>query len=159
MQLSTYGVCGKTFSWFLIYMEYIQFLFIAIFVTISFWFSWTLEHTCDSICFWDLPHMPFTERDFGVHAVSYWVLFWDVPRDVLAAPASALCGWKGVILLSLPTRRVKYSHQYSCLHKYTNALQCLRLAVKDEQVLCAGRDRHLSTRGETLIEIWGYAGR
>ena len=32
---------------------------------------------------------------------------WGVPGDVLAAPASALCGWKGVILspylsLSLP---------------------------------------------------------
>ena len=28
-------------------------------------------------------------------------LFWALPGDVLAAPASALCGWKGVIYLSL----------------------------------------------------------
>ena len=34
-------------------------------------------------------------------AVFYTVtdaLLWDVPGDVLAAPASALCGWNGVIL-------------------------------------------------------------
>ena len=24
------------------------------------------------------------------------IFLWDVPGDVLAAPASALCGWKGV---------------------------------------------------------------
>ena len=28
-------------------------------------------------------------------------LLWDLPGDVLAAPASALCGWKGVNSLSL----------------------------------------------------------
>ena len=28
-------------------------------------------------------------------------LLWDMPGDVLAAPASALCGWTGVISLSL----------------------------------------------------------
>ena len=28
-------------------------------------------------------------------------LFWDLPGVLLAAPASALCGWKGVIALSL----------------------------------------------------------
>ena len=27
-------------------------------------------------------------------------LFWDLPEDVPAAPAPALCGWKGVINLS-----------------------------------------------------------
>ena len=34
-------------------------------------------------------------------AVIYTVidyLVWDLPRDSLAAPSSALCGWKGVIL-------------------------------------------------------------
>ena len=29
-------------------------------------------------------------------------LSWDLPGDVLAAPASALCGWKGVISLNRP---------------------------------------------------------
>ena len=28
-------------------------------------------------------------------------LLWDLPGDVLAAPASALCDWKGVLSLSL----------------------------------------------------------
>ena len=28
-------------------------------------------------------------------------VFWDLPGDVLAAPESVLCGWMGVILLSL----------------------------------------------------------
>ena len=36
-------------------------------------------------------------------------LFWDVPADVLAAPASALYGWKGVLQsLSLPLLWVRY---------------------------------------------------
>ena len=34
--------------------------------------------------------------DFGVVCDS--ICFWDVPGDVLAAPASALWRWKGVIL-------------------------------------------------------------
>ena len=35
-------------------------------------------------------------------------LLWDLPGDVLAAPASALCGWKGVTLsLSLSLSRVR----------------------------------------------------
>ena len=29
------------------------------------------------------------------------ILLWDPPGDVLAAPASALCGWKGVNSLSI----------------------------------------------------------
>ena len=32
---------------------------------------------------------------------AYCFVFWDLPGDVLAAPESALCGWIGVILLSL----------------------------------------------------------
>ena len=32
---------------------------------------------------------------------TYCFIFWDLPGDVLAAPESALCGWIGVILLSL----------------------------------------------------------
>ena len=45
------------------------------------------------------------DRLFGFH---YFLVlyatpfcFWDVPGDVLAAPAPGLCGWKGVIRLSL----------------------------------------------------------
>ena len=38
------------------------------------WFPWFIGVVCVSICFWDLP------------------------GDVLTAPAYALCGWKGVIL-------------------------------------------------------------
>ena len=32
---------------------------------------------------------------------AYYFIFWDLPGDVLAAPASALYGWIGVFLLSL----------------------------------------------------------
>ena len=32
-------------------------------------------------------------------------LLWDLPGDVLAAPASALCGWKGVDSLSRVDQR------------------------------------------------------
>ena len=32
---------------------------------------------------------------------AYCFICWDLPGDVLAAPESALCGWKGVTLLSL----------------------------------------------------------
>ena len=32
---------------------------------------------------------------------AYRFIFWDLPGDVPAAPESALCGWMGVILLSV----------------------------------------------------------
>ena len=32
---------------------------------------------------------------------AYYFIFWDLPGGVLAAPESVLCGWIGVILLSL----------------------------------------------------------
>ena len=36
---------------------------------------------------------------------AYCFIFWDLPRDVLVAPESALCGWIGVLLsLSLSLR-------------------------------------------------------
>ena len=47
-------------------------------------------------------------------------LFWDLPGDVLAAPASALCGWKGVNL-SLSFRF------FCCLLGFCGKWCCMRL--------------------------------
>ena len=41
---------------------------------------------------------------------AYCFIFWDLPRDVLVAPESALCGWIGVLLslsLSLSQARAR----------------------------------------------------
>ena len=41
-------------------------------------------------------------------------LLWDLPGDVLAAPASALCGWNGVILLFLREKYYTYPAPQGC---------------------------------------------
>ena len=43
----------------------------------------------------------FTHRLVLLCVNAYCFRFWDLPGDVLAAPESALCGWIGVILLSV----------------------------------------------------------
>ena len=73
-------------------------------------------------------------------AVFYTVadsLFWDLPGDVLAAPASALCGWKGVILsLSLMCgshhliSQVGWSRRDLIL--FYSVCDCLHCSVLDE---------------------------
>ena len=49
---------------------------------------------------WSLFMSPLTHRLVLLCVDAYCFIFWDVPGNVLAAPASALCGWIGVTLLS-----------------------------------------------------------
>ena len=52
---------------------------------------------------WSLFTSLLTHRLVLLCVDAYWFIFWDLPGDVLAAPGAvpALCGWMGVILLSL----------------------------------------------------------
>ena len=54
---------------------------------------------------WSLFMSLLTHRLVFLCVDAYCFIFWDVPGDVLAAPESALCGWIGVILLSLSLSR------------------------------------------------------
>ena len=50
---------------------------------------------------WSLFTSLLTHRLVLLRVVAYCFIFWDLPGDVLAAPKPALCGWIGVIPLSL----------------------------------------------------------
>ena len=50
---------------------------------------------------WSLFTSLLTHRLVLLCGEAHCFIIWDVPGDVLAAPESALCGWIGVILLSL----------------------------------------------------------
>ena len=50
---------------------------------------------------WSLLMSLLTHRLVLLCVDAYCFVFWDLPGDVLAAPESALCGWIGVIPLSL----------------------------------------------------------
>ena len=65
---------------------------------------------------------------------AYYFIFWDLPGDVLAAPESALCGWRGVRLLSLSllvTREAKrgYDEGFRVPASWIIPLQLWGLAV------------------------------
>ena len=50
---------------------------------------------------WTLFTSLSTHRLVHLCIDAHCFIFWDLPGDVLAAPEAALCGWIGVILLSL----------------------------------------------------------
>ena len=56
---------------------------------------------CPHSLTWSLFMSLLTHRVIFLCADAYHFISWDLPGDVLAAPASALCGWNGVILPSL----------------------------------------------------------
>ena len=57
-------------------------------------------------------------------------IFWDVPGDVLAAPESALCGWIGVILLSLSLSCKAHGHHTCICQQVSSSIAVSRLAVR-----------------------------
>ena len=58
---------------------------------------------------------------------AYCFIFWDLLGDVLAAPASALCGWIGVILVTLSL--VCMQCPWQCTSWFPGLLEYMRHAV------------------------------
>ena len=57
-------------------------------------------------------------------------VLWDLPGDVLAAPASALCGWKGVNSLSLSLYTATLAPGSHCtLHWFPAVLRLVNFSL------------------------------
>ena len=60
---------------------------------------------------------------------AYCLVFWDLPGDVLAAPESAMCGWIGVILLSLSLSRAWRGGVCACVWAGGRVHVCVCVSV------------------------------